>query len=84
MTHAAWARPISGKIVHIWMSFPEISLCHAPEFFEYHFSTKCWIDYAGWVFQKSACVMLQNSKIYGWMSFPEIGLAHVPENSNKG
>ena len=25
----AWARPISGKLVHIWMSFPETGLCHA-------------------------------------------------------
>ena len=24
-----WAGPISGKFVHIWISFPEISLCHA-------------------------------------------------------
>ena len=31
---------ISG---HIWMSFPEIGLCHAPEFVENHFSTKCSI-----------------------------------------
>ena len=39
----AWARPISGKLVHIWMNFPEIGLWHASEFFEYHFSTKCSI-----------------------------------------
>ena len=26
-----------------WMSFPEIGLCHAPDFFEYHFSAKCSI-----------------------------------------
>ena len=53
----AWHRPISGKFIHqflwvsvivkyrshIWMSFPEIGLCDAPKFFEYHFSTKCSI-----------------------------------------
>ena len=30
----AWARPISGKLAQIWMSFPEIGLCHAPKFIQ--------------------------------------------------
>ena len=37
----ASAGQISGKLVHIWMSFPEIGLCHALEFTNNYFSTIC-------------------------------------------
>ena len=49
-----WVRPIFGKLIQssilefrgmtqvdFWISFPEICLWNAPEFFEYHCSTKC-------------------------------------------
>ena len=36
----AWARPIFGKLVHIWMSFPEIGLCHA-----HIFKIKDWMSF---------------------------------------
>ena len=62
---------------HIWMSFPEIGLCHAPEFFEYQFSTKCSILDE---FSKNRPVSFPKND--DWMCFPEIGLAHAP-NLNK-
>ena len=40
----AWAGPISGKPVHIWISFPDIGLCHAPEFIKSYFSTIWLLD----------------------------------------
>jgi len=43
----AWTRPISGKLVHIRLNFPEIGVYQwysiTPGFFEYRFSTKCSI-----------------------------------------
>ena len=39
--HDSWARPVFGKLVHIWMNFTEIGLCHAPEIVKFHFSTRC-------------------------------------------
>ena len=70
------AKPISGKLVDIWMSFPEIGLCHAPQFYKCHFSTKCFILDGFSRKRLVACRMPQNSKIEHWMSFPEISLAH--------
>ena len=64
---------------HIWMSFPEIGLCHALEFFEYQFSTKCSILEFSKNLPVSFPKILKNDD---WMSFPEIGIAHAP-NSNK-
>ena len=71
----AWAGLISGKLIHknlmtfsfckIWMNFPDIGLCHAPELIQYYSSTKCFVLDAfsrnpeiskltvGWVFQRS-------------------------------
>ena len=76
---------MSGKLVHIWMCFLEIDLCHGSEFFEYHFSTKCSIldEFPEIGLCHAAWLMPQNSKSDDWMSFPEIGQAHAPEFANK-
>ena len=47
-----------------WMSFPEIGLCHTPEFVKHNFP----MFFFGLVFQKSVSVMPQNSKIDDWYS----------------
>ena len=42
-----WARPISGKLVHIWISFSEIGLCLTPEFLNITFrlNTLFWMNF---------------------------------------
>ena len=65
--YGAWHGPISGKLIQIWTSFPEIGLAHA-DFVQKlnRYSPK--ID--GWIFQKSVQLMprkLKFRKNTGWV-----------------
>ena len=61
----------SYNMNHIWMGFPEIGLCRALEFFEYHFRLygPFWMG-----FPEFGLCHAPYYKIVDWMSFPEIGL----------
>ena len=52
-----WARTISGKLVHIWMSFPEISL-HVVE------SENYWKEVSKWKISRRKCLVSKT-----WSSF---------------
>ena len=66
------------------MSFPEIGPCHASEFFEYHFSTKCSILDE---FSRNLCHASEFFEFHFrlnalfWISFPEIGLCNAPNRA---
>ena len=70
----AGARTISGKIVHIWMNFPEIGLCHAPEFIKNYFSTICFVLEEFSRNRSSSYSEFEQNWIsthkFDWMSFP--------------
>ena len=42
MDSGARHRPIAGKLIQIWTSFPEIGLAHAPEI---EISKKYWMSF---------------------------------------
>ena len=71
-----WVSTLLNLIPKSWKIHPEFfrnfsfSVCFTPRKTRPYFG------------QKSACVMLQNSKIDDWTSFPDIGVAHCP-NLNK-
>ena len=70
----AWARPISGKLIQIRTSFPEIDLAHTPEV-EISKNT-------GWVFQKSVCDIPGKTEISG--TFLDEFLSEIPGFASKG